>query len=44
MIVGPDGSILLEAGDDEEYRGTMLDPARISAARSLFSTLPGEKL
>jgi predicted amidohydrolase len=44
MIVGPDGSILLEAGDDEEYRGTMLDPARISAARSLFSTLPVEKL
>jgi predicted amidohydrolase len=40
MIVGPDGSILLEAGDKEEYRGTMLNPAMVAAARSLFSTVP----
>jgi len=40
MIVGPDGSILLEAGEDEECRGAMLDLSMASAARSLFSTVP----
>jgi predicted amidohydrolase len=40
MIVGPDGSILLEAGEDEEFGGTMLNPAVIDTARSLFSTIP----
>ena len=40
IIVGPDGSILLEAGEDKEYRGIMIDPAMTSAARSLFSTIP----
>ena len=33
MIVGPDGSILLEAGDGEEYRGTMLDPAMVACCQ-----------
>jgi len=40
MIVGPDGAILLEAGEDEAYRGIMLDPAKLAEVRSLFSTLP----
>ena len=40
MIVGPDGTIMLEAGDSSDYRGIMLDPAIVKAARSLFSTLP----
>ncbi len=40
MIVGPDGSILLEAGEDEDFSGTMLDPDMISASRSLFNTVP----
>jgi predicted amidohydrolase len=40
MIVGPDGTILLEAGKGAEYSGIMLDPAMTSAARSLFSTVP----
>ena len=40
MIVGPNGSILLEAGENEECKGTMLDLDMISAARSLFNTLP----
>ena len=40
MIVGPDGSILLEAGENEECKGTMLAPDMITAARSLFSTVP----
>ena len=40
MIIGPDGEILLEAGEGKEYRGTMLDPGMISEARALFSTVP----
>ena len=40
MIVGPDGTILLEAGESEEYGGIMLDPAMVSGARSLFTTVP----
>ncbi len=40
MIVGPDGTILLEAGESPDYRGIMLDPAMVKAARSQFSTLP----
>jgi len=43
MIVGPEGSILLEAGEGEECRGTMLDTEATTAAKSLFSTVP-EKL
>jgi predicted amidohydrolase len=43
MIVGPDGSIMLEAGPDEEYGGTMLDTTATVAVKSLFSTVP-EKL
>jgi predicted amidohydrolase len=40
MVVAPDGSILLEAGKDEECNGTTLDLGMVSAARSLFSTVP----
>lgn len=40
MIVGPDGTVLLEAGEDEEYRGTMLDQTLLTRARSLFCTKP----
>jgi predicted amidohydrolase len=40
IIVAPDGSILLEAGADEEFKGVMLDLEMVSAARSLFSTIP----
>ena len=40
MIVAPDGTILLEAGDGMEYRGAMLDHAMVSSARSLFNTIP----
>ena len=43
MIIGPEGSILLEAGTGEEYGGIMLDPAMVAAARSKFSTVPGRK-
>lgn len=41
MIVGPDGVILREAGDNEAWQGAMLDPALVSAARSRFMTVPG---
>ena len=40
MIVGPDGAILLEAGEGEESGGVMIDPSMISSARTLFSTVP----
>ena len=40
MIVGPDGTILLEAEEDEKCSGTILDLESVSAARSLFSTIP----
>jgi len=40
MIVAPDGSILLEASEGEEYRGIVLGPEMVTAARSLFSTVP----
>ncbi|MFC1837137.1 carbon-nitrogen family hydrolase [Thermodesulfobacteriota bacterium] len=43
MIVAPDGTILLEAGKDEEYKGAILDLEMITAARSLFSTIPTAK-
>jgi len=43
MIVGPDGSILLEAGDASAYKGMILDPDMVTAARSLFSSVPGER-
>lgn len=40
MIVGPDGTILLEAGDGEEFKGTMLDTAQVLSARSMFVSVP----
>jgi predicted amidohydrolase len=40
MIVGPDGSILLEAGEDEDCRGTVIAPEMLASARSVFCTLP----
>ena len=40
MIVAPDGSILLEVGEGEECKGTMLDLEMVPAARSLFNTVP----
>ena len=43
MIVGPDGAILLEAGDGEENKGTMLDLEMIITARALFRTVPATK-
>ena len=42
MIVGPDGSILLEAEEDEKCSGIILDLESVSAARSLFSTIPNK--
>lgn len=42
MIVGPEGSILLEAGEGEDYRGVILDPAMVPAVRAIFNTLPGK--
>ena len=42
MIVAPDGSILLEAGKDEECKGTILELEMTCAARSLFTTVPGK--
>ena len=40
MIVGPDGSILLEAEEDEKFTGSIIELESVSAARSLFSTIP----
>ena len=40
MIVAPNGSILQEAGEDEECKGIMLDLELVSAAKSLFNTVP----
>jgi predicted amidohydrolase len=40
IIVAPDGSILLEAGENKEYKGIMLDLEMVSSARSSFSTIP----
>jgi predicted amidohydrolase len=40
MIVGPDGSILLEVEEDEKFTGSIIDLESVSAARSLFSTIP----
>ena len=40
MIVAPDGSILLEAGEDKTCKGIILNLEMVSAARSLFSTVP----
>lgn len=39
MIIGPDGSILLEAGKDEEFKGIMLDRKMLDNARALFRTV-----
>ena len=43
MIVTPDGAILMEASEGEEYRGTVLDLEMVTDARSLFSTAPKTK-
>ena len=40
MVVGPDGTVLLEAGPTEEYRGVVIDPLMLTEARSLFHTGP----
>ena len=40
MIIAPDGSTLLEAGDQEEFKGAMLDLEMVVTARSLFRTAP----
>ena len=40
MIIAPDGSILLEAGEDEEFKGKVLDLKMLDTARSLFRTIP----
>jgi len=40
MIIAPDGSTLLEAGDQEEFKGVLLDLEMVVAARSLFRTTP----
>ena len=40
MIVAPDGTILLEAGEGEEFRGVVMDRGMVAASRSLFSTVP----
>ena len=42
MVVAPDGSILLEADENEACRGVMLDLEMVSAARALFFTVPGK--
>lgn len=44
MIVAPDGSILLEAGENMECNGTMLDLEMVSRARTLFSTVPKKEV
>ena len=43
LIVGPDGSILLEADSGEEFKGAELDPVMVAAARSSFSTVSVRK-
>ncbi|MBW2466829.1 MAG: carbon-nitrogen family hydrolase [Deltaproteobacteria bacterium] len=43
MIIGPEGSILLEAGEEEEFKGELLDIGLLSSARSLFRSLPDRK-
>jgi len=40
MIVGPEGSILLEAGENEEYQGAVIDLGMLTSARCLFRTVP----
>ena len=40
MIIAPDGSILLEAGKNETFKGIMLDLEMLDTARSLFRTIP----
>jgi predicted amidohydrolase len=43
MIVAPDGAILLEAGEDDENKGIIIDLTMASAARSLFNTAPSSR-
>ena len=38
--VRANGTILLEADEDEEFTGVMLDPEMVTATRSLFNTVP----
>lgn len=37
MLVAPDGSILMEAGDGEEFGGQRLEPMQLESVRSNFS-------
>ena len=43
MIIAPDGSILREAGEQEEFTGVTLDLEMVSTARSLFRTHPKQQ-
>ncbi len=38
MIIAPDGAILKEAGEKQEWDGTRLDPAQLDAVRTRFNT------
>ena len=40
MIVGPDGTILYEAGEEEEWAGVTIDHELLNTVRSHFSTVP----
>jgi len=42
MIVGPNGTILCEAGEDEEWGGVSLDHGLLNTVRSHFSTVPSD--
>ena len=39
MVIGPDGTILTEAADQEEVGGARLDPGLLAAIRSRFNTV-----
>ena len=42
MIIAPDGSMVIEAGGSEEFKGAVIDLEMIAAARTLFCTVPGK--
>lgn len=43
QVVGPDGTVLAEAGDDEEVLSVELDPAAVSRWRQTFPVLPDRR-
>ena len=43
MIVGPDGTILQEAGEGEEWAGITLDHELLNTVRSRFNTVPTDQ-